>query len=63
MKNKIDLLWDISLAVIGVASVVLVGSNVIGLMLPDVAVRIIGALDIIALPILISTSVKKSKKN
>lgn len=63
MKTKKDLLWGISLIIIGIATFILAGSNIIGIMLPDVVVRIIGIIDLIALPFLIYTTVKKTKKN
>lgn len=62
MKKKNDLMWDFSLIIIGTATIILAGSNVIGLKLPDIAVRIIGIADLIALPVLAYTSVKKIKK-
>ena len=62
MKKKNDLIWGFSLIIIGAATVILAGSNVIGLKLPDIAVRIIGIVDLIALPVLAYTSVKKARK-
>ena len=62
MKKKNDLIWGFSLIIIGAATVILAGSNVIGLKLPDIAVRIIGIADLIALPVLAYTSVKKVRK-
>lgn len=62
MKKKNDLVWGISLIIIGAATVVLAGSNVIGLKLPDIAVRIIGIVDLVALPVLAYTSVRKVRK-
>lgn len=63
MKNKIDLIWVISLIVIGISAILLAGSNIIGLELPDIAIRMIGVLDIIALPVLIVATVKKLNIN
>lgn len=63
MKKTNDLMWSLSLLIIGVATVILAGSNVIGIELPDVAVRIIGIVDLIALPVLAYTTVKKIKKD
>ena len=63
MKKRNDLLWSLSLLVIGIATVILAGSNIIGIELPDIAVRIIGVIDLIALPVLAYTTVKKIKKN
>lgn len=62
MKKKKDLIWIISLVIIGIATVILAGSNIIGLVLPDVTVRIIGIIDLIALPFAAFTTVKKVKK-
>ena len=45
--------------VIGIATFILAGSNIIGLELPDVAVRVLGILDLIALPFLGYTTIKK----
>ena len=63
MKNKIDLIWIISLIVIGISAILLAVSNIIGLALPDIAIRMIGVLDIIALPVLIVATVKKLNIN
>ncbi len=63
MKETNDLMWSLSLLIIGVATVILAGSNVIGIELPDVAVRIIGIVDLIALPVLAYATVKKFKKD
>ena len=61
MKTKNDYIWSISLIVIGIATFILAGSNIIGLELPDVAVRILGILDLIALPFLAYTTIRKIK--
>ena len=63
MEKRNNLLWSLSLLVIGIATVILAGSNIIGIELPDIAVRIIGVIDLIALPVLAYTIVKKIKKN
>ena len=63
MKNKIDLMWGISLIVIGISAILLAVSNIVGLALPDIAIRMIGELDIIALPVLIVATVKKLNIN
>lgn len=62
MKKKNDFIWSISLLTIGIASVILFGSNVIGLMLPDAIVRVIGIIDLVALPFAAFTTVKKLKR-
>ena len=63
MEKRNNLLWSLSLLVIGIATVILAGSNIIGIELPDIAVRITGVIDLIALPVLAYTTVKKIKKN
>ena len=63
MKKKNDLVWSISLMVIGFATLILAGSNIVGIELPDVAVRILGIVDLIALPFLACSTVKKVKKD
>ena len=63
MKKSNDLLWSLSLLVIGIATVILVGSNIIGIALPDIAVRITGVIDLIALPVLAYTTVKRIRKD
>ena len=63
MKNKIDLIWVISLIVIGISAILLAVSNIVGLALPDIAILMIGVLDIIALPVLIVATVKKLSIN
>ncbi len=62
MKSKIDMLWCFSLITIGIATIILAGSNIIGIELPDLAVRIVGIVELIALPVLACSTVKKLKK-
>ncbi len=62
MKSKIDMLWCFSLMIIGIATIILAGSNIIGIELPDLAVRIVGIVELIALPVLACSTVKKLKK-
>lgn len=63
MKKRNDLLWSISLLVIGLAAIILTGLNIIGIDVPDIVVRIIGVIDLLALPVLVYTTVKKIKKD
>ncbi len=62
MKKANDLIWGISLIIIGIATIILAGSNIIGIELPVVLTRILGIADLIALPFLIYSTVKKAKK-
>ena len=63
MKKKNDLLWSLSLFVIGIATIVLAGSNLIGINLSSIAVRILGIIDLIALPVLAFSTVQKMRKD
>ena len=63
MKKKNDLVWSISLMVIGLATFILAGTNIVGIELPDVAVRMLGIVDLIALPFLANSTIKKVKKD
>jgi len=58
MKNKLLIVWSISLLVIAGLTLVTSITNIIGISLPDAAVRIIGILDLIALPVLAFTTVR-----
>ena len=49
--------------VIGLATIILTGLNIIGIDVPDIVVRIIGVIDLLALPVLAYTTVKKFKKD
>lgn len=62
MKTKNDLMWSISLMVIGITAIILNGSNVIGIELPDVMARIVGAIGLVALLFLVYSSIKKLNK-
>ena len=56
-----NLLWSFSLIVIGMCTIILAGGNILGIELPSFIVRTIGLIDLIALPILGYTTVKKAK--
>lgn len=57
--KRTDRVWAISLFVAGIATMILVGSNLAGVRLPDIVVRIIGVLDLIALFTLSFLTAKK----
>ncbi len=61
MKN-INVFWSLSLLIISVCTVILAGSNIIGIELNDVLTRILGILDLVCLPVLVFTTIKKIKK-
>ena len=51
-------LWAVSLIVMGGAAVLLAGSRIAGAGLPDAAVRTLGVIDLIALPVFAFASVR-----
>ena len=63
MKKKSDLMWSISLIAIGIATIILAGANIVGIDLPDMLVRLLGIVDLVALPILVYSTIKKVKKD
>ena len=61
--KKTDRAFAISLLVIGVCTLVIALSNLAGLDLPDALKRILGIVELCALPVLVFTGVKKLKKD
>lgn len=61
MKN-INVFWNLSLLIICVCTIILAGSNIIGIELNDVLTRVLGILDLVCLPVLAFTTIKKIKK-
>lgn len=59
----INVMWSASLMVIGVATFILAGANIISIEMPDIAVRVLGTLDLISLPVLVFASVKRIEQN
>ena len=57
MKN--DRIWALSLIVAGVSALILVGSGLARIMLPDWLMRTLGMTELIAGAVLIFTSVRK----
>lgn len=62
MNRKNTRLWCLSLIVISVITVIWAVCNMVGIELSDMAVRIMGVLDICAIPVLIYTSIKKKDR-
>lgn len=58
-SRKTNVMWSISLLAIGIATIILAGTNILGIELSDVIVRILGIIDLVALPVLAFTTVKK----
>ena len=61
MKN-INVFWSLSLLIISVCTIILAGSNIVGIELNDVLTRVLGILDLVCLPVLAFTTIKKIKK-
>lgn len=63
MNSKIiNIMWSISLIIIGIATIILAGANIIvAIELPDFAVRVLGVIDLVSLPALVFSTVKKAK--
>lgn len=57
--KRINQVWSVSLMVIGLTTLVVAGSRILGITLPDAAVVAAGVLDLIALPVLSFTTVRK----
>jgi hypothetical protein len=60
--KKLRISWSVSLFVIGIATSVLAWSNIIGIEFDDTIIRIIGIINLLALPVLVFTTVKLHKK-
>lgn len=54
-----NILWAVSLIVIGTASLLLIGTQIAGAGLPDAVTRLLGVVDLAALALLGFTSVRK----
>lgn len=59
---RINILWAASLIITAVAALLFSVSGIFSLTLPEVLVRAAGIADLIALPVLIVTSVVKAKR-
>ncbi len=59
-EKTVGIAWPVSLIVIGIATLIHAGSRLMGIVLPDAVVRTAGIADILALPVLAFTSVKKA---
>ncbi|MBQ8170441.1 MAG: hypothetical protein IJZ95_00485 [Oscillospiraceae bacterium] len=61
--DKIRIMWSVSLIATGMATFILAGANVIGAQLPDILVRVLGVIDLVALPVLAFSTIKLAKAN
>lgn len=60
MKPK-NRAWAVSLIAIGAATAALAGANLMGIQLPDIATRLLGGVDLLALPVLAFSTIKRAK--
>ena len=60
MESK-NILWSISLSVIGIVTIILIGFNLVEIELPDIITRIFSLMELIALHVLAFSTVKKIK--
>ena len=58
MEKKYKLIWSISLLTISCITITISGCHLLSIELPDMVERILGIIDLIAIPVLIFTSVK-----
>jgi len=64
MDNKRNrTMWGISLFIIGIASIINAFSSLTGIELPDILVRCMGVVTIVALPVLVYSSIKIIKNS
>lgn len=61
MMNKPSIMWSVSLLVISMVTIVISITNIFGIELPNVLRILLGVIDLVALPVLIYTSVKSMK--
>lgn len=62
-KNN-NRLWAVSLIAIGVATLLLLGMHLAAGSVPDLALRLLGVIELLALPVLAFTTVRKlTRKN
>lgn len=57
--KKTNVLWAVSLVVIGIATILLTGLKITNILLPDIAVRILGFAELIGLSLLFFSTAKK----
>lgn len=60
-SKKVNIAWLISLFVICIATILIAVTNIVGIELPDIVIRILGVLELISIPVLAFTTVKKIK--
>lgn len=64
MNNKRNrTMWGISLLIIGIATIINAFSLLLGFELEEISVRVLGVITIVALPVLVYSSVKILKNS
>lgn len=63
MNKRDELLWSFSLLTICIVNGFVLLNRFFGFTIPDLLRRILGMIDIIAIPVLVYTSVKRLRKN
>ena len=58
MNKKKNLMWSLSLIIIGVSTLIICGSNILGTELPDILTRTLGIAELTALPFLVYSTQK-----
>lgn len=59
MNKKNTKLWCLSLIIISFVTIIWAVCNIFGIELSDIMIRIMGVLEICAIPVLVYTSIKK----
>lgn len=62
-KDKLDLVWAVCLIIIGLGSLIVSINNVFNMDFPNTMIKPIGIVDLITLPVLAFTTVKKIQRN
>ncbi len=60
-SKKTNIIWAISLIAISITTVMLVGVNIARIELPDIAVRVLGAIDLVSLSAFAFSTVIRAK--
>ena len=58
MKKDKNLMWSLSLIIIGVSTLIISGSNIMGAELPDMLTKTLGIAELTALPFLVYSTQK-----
>ncbi len=58
-NKKIIRVWSISLIVLGVVTIILAGTKIAGIELPDMAIRVMGVLELVVLAVFGYTTARR----